>query len=99
MRDIILTLINRTVKISPMGREEVSEVLREVFATLQSVKRAEFYESMKAGRQITRTFVTRTSNYEHEQFAEYEGVRYQIVRTYSAKNTEFIELNCAEVKI
>ncbi len=71
------------------------ETKRTVFANEASVKRAEFYEAMKAGTQVSLTLEMRGIDYDGEELLDYKGKRYRLTRPYT-KNGEMVELNCKE---
>lgn len=73
-----------------------TEYKKLVFADAQSVKREEFYSGMKAGIVLSATFVMMACDYENQQYVDYDGVRYKVVRTYRTGRDQ-IELNCTEV--
>lgn len=67
------------------------------FADVKSVRRSEFYESMRAGVKMAAAFEIRACDYSGQQCVAYDGRRYQVERTYT-KTGEMIELNCSEIK-
>lgn len=79
------------------GYKTPQETKTEVFADLQSVRRAEFYDSLRAGVKMAEAFVVRAFDYSGQAYVEHDGKRYKVERTYT-KDGEFVELNCSEVE-
>lgn len=69
---------------------------RTVFAEEVSAIRSEFYTAMKAGRRISHVLKVRVEAYCGEQYAEFMGKRYEILRNYT-KSGGWYELSLAEV--
>lgn len=68
-----------------------------VLCDLRSVGRNEFYSAATAGIAPQMVFVMHPYEYSGEQQVVFEGVRYQVIRTYSEHDEE-IELICGKVK-
>lgn len=64
---------------------------REVFCTVRSVTRAEFYDGGRNGLNPQYSFVVFVGDYSGELLCEYEGKTYSIYRTYIA-DSDYIEL-------
>lgn len=77
--------------------DAVVERVREVFCSIcDGVTRGEFYEAYKAGVKLALTVEIHEGDYNAERLLEYDGKRYQIIRTYpSGYGT--LECTCAEV--
>lgn len=91
--DDVLTLIAPALKQNDIGDfVEQSEKRREVFGTVSSVSRAEWYNAGREGMNPEIVFTTPLVNYCWEPEAEFHGVRYAIYRTYFVKDTDEIEL-------
>lgn len=66
---------------------------RDVFAEIQSVRQKEFYLALNDGIQPQYTFVlTDYADYDDEKLCRYNGVLYDIIRTYTPVNGQTIEL-------
>ena len=65
------------------GRDMPYETGREIYVDVRSVKRTEYYESLKIGTQLTLTFVTSYHDYNGESTLLYNGAKYRIERAYS----------------
>ena len=74
-----------------------TETRREVFASRRSVGVSEFYKAAQTGRVAEIKFTVRTDEYSAEDFIEYEGRRYKVLRTYETANGEFIELTPTDI--
>lgn len=79
------------------GYDVETETRTEVFVDVQSVKREEFYKSLRAGVELTAAFLVQVCDYDGQQRLEYAGKQYTIVRAYSSDG-ETLELNCTERK-
>ncbi len=65
--------------------EKPKEIRRTVFAEIRSVTRAEAYRAQSIGLNPAFVFVLADyGEYKNEPFAEYQGIRYVINRTYRA---------------
>ena len=78
------------------GHGKTSEVKRIVNADIKSPTRTEFYQAMKAGLKASIVFKVYTDELCKASFVEYEGVRYEIKRTYRV-DVNYTELTCSEV--
>jgi len=91
-RDVI-ELVKVTYQQNEIGEWLPVETKRQVMADKQSVRQSEFYQAAIAGLRPEVMFVVRSAEYEGEAQLEYNGKRYNIVRTYD-KDGEFTELVC-----
>lgn len=64
---------------------------REVFCNNKGVKRSEFYQAATAGIKPELCIEIKAAEYQKEEYFEFDGVMYRIVRTYPVKN-ENLEL-------
>ncbi len=64
---------------------------REVYCNEKGVKRNEFYQAATAGVKPELCIEIKAAEYRREEYFEYDGVMYRIVRTYPVKN-ENLEL-------
>lgn len=64
---------------------------REVFCTKESVSEKEFFEGNRNGFRPEIKFRIFNGDYNHEQLIRYEGIMYEIYRTY-VRADEMIEL-------
>lgn len=91
--DDVLTLIAPTLAQNDIGDfVEQSEKSREIFGTVSSVSRAEWYNAGHEGFNPDMVFTTPLVNYCGQPEAEYRGTRYGIYRTYFQAESDMIEL-------
>lgn len=64
---------------------------REVYCNEKGVKRNEFYQAATAGVKPELCIEIKAAEYQREEYFEYDGVIYRIVRTYPVKS-ENLEL-------
>ena len=91
---ITIDLISKTYTIDTMGQRKPTEKSTTVYATLQSISRAEWTSYSSTGRSgLVPAYVALvfSGDYNGESVAEYEGVRYGIYRTYE-RDDEQVEL-------
>lgn len=78
-----IKLLSTEYEEDELGQKVPHETEREVFARVESVSRAEFFDAgrigIKPSWKVTLTFA---EDYEGEELAEYDGKRYAIYRTY-----------------
>lgn len=72
--------------------DPVETVRQNIFANKMSAGSGEFYRAAQAGYTVDKVFEIRKIEYQDENFLEYEGDRYRILRTY--EKGEDIELVC-----
>lgn len=87
--DLILIKIDYTV--DSIGQQVPIETKRNVFCSIESISRAEWFEAGNAGLKPQYMAVMFAPEYEGEELCELNGARYGIYRTYATKNEE-IEL-------
>lgn len=85
-RSDVITLISETVTADASGVERTTTTSRTIFAQVDSITRAEFFEAGRAGLNPQFKFVVFAGDYEGETIAEYKGKRYAIYRTYLARD-------------
>lgn len=91
--DDVLTLVLIEKKRNTVGDfVGIAEYKRDVYGSIQSVSRAEWYNAGRAGYNPEIVFVTPIVNYCGEGEAELHGVRYAVYRTYLQRDTDEIEL-------
>lgn len=65
----------------------------QVFAEIRSVRQSEFYSALNDGIQPQYTFVlTDYADYHDEKLIEYNGLPYDVVRTYTPVDGQTIEI-------
>lgn len=94
-------MVDTTIKlISPASRYQDAEgvwrtsapEVREIFAQVGSVNRAEFFSGGQAGMRPEYMFTVFAGEYHDEAVCEYNGKRYAIYRTYYVPGTDYLEL-------
>lgn len=91
---ITIDLISKTYTTDTMGQKVATEKSTTVYATLQSVSRAEWTSYSTTGRSgLVPAYVALVfaGDYNGESIAEYAGKRYGIYRTYE-RDDEQVEL-------
>lgn len=74
--------------------DTTAETRRKVYCTVKSIGQTEAYQAMGAGLNPERKFVlAHDFEYRDEKYAEHEGVRWRILRTYVTES-DGIELTC-----
>lgn len=72
----------------------VTETAREVYCTVQSVSRSEFYTAMNAGIQPEYVFkLALAEDYQGERVVRYKGQKFRVIRTYMTDD-DGIEITC-----
>ena len=64
---------------------------REVFCNEKGVKRNEFYQAATAGVKPELCIEIKAAEYQKEDYFEFDGIMYRVIRTYPTKN-ENLEL-------
>lgn len=91
--DSFAYLIKQAYEKDNIGQlKKKKETKTEIFVTVLSITRNEFYKAGSGG--ITPDYVLKTAsiNYTGEQEIELDGVRYAVYRTYSPPDSDDIEL-------
>jgi SPP1 family predicted phage head-tail adaptor len=65
---------------------------QDIFANKKSVRSSEFYQASQSGYTLDLMFEIRSIDYENESHLDFNGKRYEIIRTYD--KGEIIELVC-----
>lgn len=90
--DDVVTLIQRTYTNDSFGVQQVEyEHRREVFCSVKSANRAEFFAGMQAGLRPEFMIYIHPIEYNGETIAEYHGVLYVVYRVYH-KSADTMEL-------
>lgn len=87
----VLTLIGVTYTADSIGQQIAEETSREVYCGVSSVSASEWFEAGRTGLKPEYRVTMFAPDYQGEQIAELDGVRYGIYRTYLGGN-ETIEL-------
>lgn len=87
----VLTLIGVTYTADSIGQQIAEETPREVYCGVSSISASEWFEAGRVGLKPEYRVTMFAPDYQSEQIAELDGVRYGIYRTYLGGN-ETIEL-------
>lgn len=90
-RSEVITLIKETYTQDAYGIDQVTEVTRDVFCSVDSVTRSEFFDSGRNGLNPEFRMTLFFGDYEGERTLEYKGKRYGVYRTYYGR-TDTVEL-------
>lgn len=71
-----------------------SETRTKCYAKKQSVKSGEYYNAIEVGLSPNCEFIIKKINYNGEEELEWNGERYQVIRTIDPKNKYDIVLVC-----
>lgn len=91
-----LTLIGQQYGEDEIGNQIPVESTTTVLCGLKSVGRSEFYSAATSGLRPELVFVVHGYEYKGEQKVQFEGVRYNVIRTYQVSFEE-LELICERV--
>ena len=87
----VITLVGVSYIEDSIGQRVPQEAPRNVFCDIASVSASEWFEGGKAGLNPTYRAVVFAPDYQGEQIAELDGVRYGIYRTFLGRG-DTIEL-------
>lgn len=79
-----------------VGNQISEEIKSVVLCCVKSIGRTEFYNAATNGLKPEFIFVVHGYEYFGETLVEFEGVKYNVIRTYSV-NFEEVELTCEKV--
>lgn len=91
-----LILIAQTMQEDEIGNQVPVETRTTILCSLQSIGRNEFYDAAASGLKPELMFTIHAYEYKGERQVEFEGVKYNVIRTYRA-NFEELELTCEKV--
>lgn len=92
-RSDVIVLIDETYSSDSIGQQIATESRTTVYASVDSIRSAEFYNAGQLGLKPEFRFNIFSPEYSGEKIVEYNGERYSVYRTYRAKN-EILELYC-----
>lgn len=96
-RSTPIYLASKTYSQNAYGVTSASLTLRKVYAQVNSVSQAEWFEGGRNGLNPEYRFSMFAPDYEGEEIVQYNDNYYAVYRTYRAKN-EIIELYCEKNK-
>lgn len=91
-----LILISKNYDFDDIGNQISIKNKTEVFCKVKSISRSEFYNASTTGLKPSLVFTVHLFEYNNEEEVEFEGIRYNVIRTYMV-NSEEIELTCEKV--
>lgn len=91
-----LILVKQIYAKDGIGNQIPIRSRRSVLCGLKSVSRSEFYNAASKGLRPEAVFVVNKYEYDDETEVEFEGKRYEVMRTYPV-DFEDIELTCKRV--
>jgi SPP1 family predicted phage head-tail adaptor len=91
-----LTLIGQRIEEDEIGNQIPAETETTVLCGLKSVGRSEFYDAAASGLRPELVFVIHSYEYSGERVVKFQGVRYNVIRTYQV-DFEEMELVCERV--
>jgi len=94
--DTELILIQQAFTEDEIGNQIPVETQTTILCSLKSVARTEFYNAAAAGLRPELIFVIHGYEYNGEKKVLFEGVRYNVIRTY-ATYFEELELTCEKI--
>lgn len=89
--DDVIELVSRTYAKNEYGVPEATETKREVYASVASITRVEFFEAGRNGLNPSLVFRVFAGDYSGETIVEHDGKRYGIYRTYRTDD-DYMEL-------
>lgn len=93
MYDEVGYLLSETETTNEAGDVITVPTERLVYVDEKSIRQTEFYQAQATGLRPEIMFEMRREEYQNEPRIKYEGVTYDIIRTYE-KNRDFIEIIC-----
>lgn len=91
--DAVITLVRETYTQDDYGVRMPTKSEKEVFCTVDSVTRAEFFGGGRNGLNPQYKFTMFSGDYEGEATVIYDGLPYSVYRTYRAV-MDMVELYC-----
>lgn len=94
--DTTVNLISETFSKNEYGEEIATKTSRQIFATVQSVDRSEWFKAAQNDLQPSFVVITPSVNYNAEKIVEIDGVEYAVYRTFLQNNSDLIEIYCEQ---
>ncbi|MFN2746967.1 phage head closure protein [Bacillus sp. z60-18] len=91
-----ITLIQQDFDEDEIGNQIPTETRTTVLCAKKSVTRNEFYNASNSGMKPSLVFIVHGYEYRKEQKVEFEGIEYNVIRTYET-DFEEVELLCERV--
>lgn len=90
--DDVISIVSVTMEADENGIEQETKATREVFCSVESVTRAEFFEGGRAGLNPEYVFIVFAADYHGEPIIIYKEKAYAVYRTYHVPGTDYMEL-------
>lgn len=94
--DTTVNLISETFSKNEYGEEIATKTSRQIFATLQSVGRSEWFKAAQNDLQSSFVVITPAVNYDAEKIVEIDGEEYAVYRTFLQNDSDLIEIYCEQ---
>lgn len=94
MDEIIILIGKDKVENNKIGDLIRTPVQRQVFGEKQSVWSKTFFQAVAVGMKPEIVLIIWKFDYQGEEYLEYEGIKYKIIKTYEKKD-EKLELTCS----
>lgn len=94
--DDMINLVDEAFTQDDFGIQISTKTSREVWASIQSVKRADWNAAGQNGLQPSMVAVMPVLNYNGEKIAVVHGKQYSVYRTYMQPDSDYIELYLQE---
>ena len=91
-----LTLITQIMIEDEIGNQIPVETKKDILCGLKSIGRNEFYNAAATGLKPEITFIIHAYEYSGQKKVEFEGVPYNVIRTYEPSFEE-LELTCERI--
>lgn len=91
-----LTLITQIMTEDEIGNQIPVETKKDILCGLKSIGRNEFYSAAATGLKPEITFIVHAYEYSGQRKVEFEGVPYNVIRTYEPSFEE-LELTCERI--
>lgn len=91
-----LTLITQVMTGDEVGNQIPVETKKDILCGLKSIGRNEFYNAAATGLKPEITFIVHAYEYSGQRKVEFEGVTYNVIRTYEPCFEE-LELTCERI--
>lgn len=94
--DTVINLISETFLENEYGEEIATKTSRQIFATLQSIGRSEWFRAAQNDLQPSFVVITPSVNYNAEKIVEINGLEYAVYRTFLQNDSDLIEIYCEQ---
>lgn len=94
--DTVVILIAESYIKNDYGEQVAVKIEREVFATVRSASREEWFKAAQNDLQASFMIVMPIVNYQNEKIVKIGGVEYAVYRHYMQNNSDMVELYCEE---